>query len=249
MKTPKSTGVFRPFENLKALLENQSMALERDLYVRPQIPVESGECPETDIDIFERAMADVKKISRKNCVDKNGMPQTSGRSQTQTDGESETLLQLENLVKHGTGFVVANTPEYIEGREWDVHPEITRRLHRGDFSIQGYIDLHGLNLDDAHLAFEKFLKQSISSGKRVVMIIHGRGLSSPAEPILKTNIYRWLCSGFWRKWVGAFCSARWCDGGAGATYVLLRQRPITKRFRKNGSPKSVCSDETKNSNS
>jgi len=30
----------------------------------------------------------------------------------------------------------------------------------------------------------------------------------------------------------AFTSARSCDGGAGATYVLLRQRPVTKRMRK-----------------
>jgi DNA-nicking Smr family endonuclease len=36
-----------------------------------------------------------------------------------------------------------------------------------------------------------------------------------------------------RKWVIAFSSARSCDGGAGATYVLLRQRPLTMRFRKN----------------
>jgi len=49
---------------------------------------------------------------------------------------------------------------------------------------------------------------------------------------LKTNLYRWLTCGPWRKWVLAFTSARLCDGGAGATYVLLRQRPLTKRFRK-----------------
>jgi len=65
-----------------------------------------------------------------------------------------------------------------------------------------------------------------------VMIIHGRGLSSPSEPVLKTRVFQWLQSGPWRKWVMAFASARWCDGGAGATYVLLRKRPLARRHRK-----------------
>jgi hypothetical protein len=30
----------------------------------------------------------------------------------------------------------------------------------------------------------------------------------------------------------AYASARACDGGAGATYVLLRERPLKRRFRK-----------------
>jgi DNA-nicking Smr family endonuclease len=68
----------------------------------------------------------------------------------------------------------------------------------------------------------------------MVLIVHGRGLSSPAKPILKTKVIKWLTSGPWRKWVMAFTSARWCDGGAGATYVLLRKRPVTKRFKKKG---------------
>jgi DNA-nicking Smr family endonuclease len=159
------------------------------------------------------------------------------------------LLALEDLIKHGTGFVVAHTPEYIEGTAYNVNPEITKRLHRGDFAIQGHIDLHGLNVEDARHAFEKFLEQSIAAGKRVVLIIHGRGLSSPQEPILKTNVHKWLTSGPWRKWIMSFSSARWCDGGAGATYILLRQRPQTKRFRKKRKLKKDLENETQNSNS
>jgi len=77
------------------------------------------------------------------------------------------------------------------------------------------------------------LNKSIVAGRRAVLIIHGRGLSSPHEPVLKTKVYQWLTSAPWHKWVIAFTSARLCDGGAGATYVLLRQQPLTKRFRKN----------------
>jgi DNA-nicking Smr family endonuclease len=110
--------------------------------------------------------------------------------------------------------------------------EVAKRLHRGEFSIQGHIDLHGLSVESAQDAFEKFLKESIAVGKRMVLIVHGRGLSSPAKPILKTNVFKWLTTGPWRKWIMAFASARLCDGGAGATYVLLRKRPVTKRYKK-----------------
>jgi DNA-nicking Smr family endonuclease len=142
------------------------------------------------------------------------------------------LVQLHELIKCGTGFIVSLTPEYIEGTAHKVNPEVARRLHRGYFSIQAHIDLHGFGVNDAHQAFDGFLNKSIEAGKRAVLIIHGRGLSSPYEPVLKTKVYQWLTAAPWHKWVIAFASARLCDGGAGATYVLLRQQPLTKRFRK-----------------
>jgi DNA-nicking Smr family endonuclease len=49
---------------------------------------------------------------------------------------------------------------------------------------------------------------------------------------LKTQVIGWLSRGPWRKWVMAYASARSCDGGTGATYVLLRSRPLTRRYRK-----------------
>ncbi|UCF94643.1 MAG: Smr/MutS family protein [Desulfobacterales bacterium] len=142
------------------------------------------------------------------------------------------MEKLQNLVQYGHGFVVADTPEYIEGAGYMTHPELTRRLHRGDFSIQAHIDLHGLSVTDARANIETFLKEQILRGHTAVLIVHGRGLSSPAEPILKTKVNEWLTSGPWRKWVMAFASARLCDGGAGATYVLLRRRPLTKKSRR-----------------
>jgi DNA-nicking Smr family endonuclease len=247
MKRSKSKEIHRPFENLKTLLQKKSLTLKPDTQSLPPRTSTAADAPETEVAIFEDAMADVKRMSRDNCVEKK----TTAQAQPlhQSDNASEILLALEDLIKHGTGFVVAHTPEYIEGTAYNVNPEITKRLHRGDFAIQGHIDLHGLNVEDARHAFEKFLEQSIAAGKRVVLIIHGRGLSSPQEPILKTNVHKWLTSGPWRKWIMSFSSARWCDGGAGATYILLRQRPQTKRFRKKRKLKKDLENETQNSNS
>ncbi|MBI5583339.1 MAG: Smr/MutS family protein [Deltaproteobacteria bacterium] len=63
-------------------------------------------------------------------------------------------------------------------------------------------------------------------------MIHGRGISSPGDPVLKTKVVEWLTRSHWRKWVIAFSSAQSYDGGAGATYVLFRHRRLAKGPRK-----------------
>ena len=139
---------------------------------------------------------------------------------------------LEALVQSGLGFVVEQTAEYLEGRQQWVPVELTRRLHGGRFSVQAFLDLHGLRSAEAAAAVDAFLTESLRRGRRVVLIVHGRGLSSPGEPVLKRAVVRWLTSGKWRKWVLAFTSAPKHDGGAGGTYILLGSRPIPKKRRR-----------------
>jgi len=245
MKTSKSSGTFRPFEDLKVMLKCKSLSPgfssveDPDKKILKTCDSEHGVSkPSENIlnkqasenELFLEAMADVKPIPRGNRIEHSFI--SSPPVGPDHDSENETLLKLNNLVKFGIGFVVADTPEYIEGTGYNVHPEITTRLHRGDFSIQAHIDLHGLGVKDARNAFEIFLTDSITTGKKAVLIVHGRGLSSPDKPVLKTRVVEWLTTGPWRKWVIAFSSAQSCDGGAGATYVLLRHRPLTRRNRK-----------------
>jgi len=227
-----SSGVFKPFKDLKALLERNSVELQPAPAPAPEEPNEDQTDRRSDHTIFKEAMAGVKKISRTKCAAQIPPAPDLPDRILNLNPDHESALQLKNLVKYGTGFVVSLTPEYVEGMAQGVNPEVARRLHRGDFSIQDHIDLHGLRVHDAHEAVDGFLSNSVAAGKSSVLIIHGRGLSSPAEPILKSKVYRWLTTSPWHRWVIAFTSARLCDGGAGATYVLLRRNPLRKRFRK-----------------
>lgn len=230
MKSSGHKGGYRPFKSLKTLLENKSIALKKEGSASPSQSPPPEADPAKDRKLFEEAMADVVRLAHNICDEQP--PQKFPAVDPQRATESEILRQLEELIQTGKGFVVADTDEYIEGTGYRINRAVAERLHRGEFSIQGYIDLHGLRVEDARNVFEDFLKKSIAEGKRMVLVIHGRGLSSPAKPILKTHVFKWLTTGPWRKWVMAFASARLCDGGAGATYVLLRKRPATKRFKK-----------------
>lgn len=236
MSRPKHTGFSRPFENLAALLQERSCTLSSVLRAgrKPRHPREQQQDPDpsTERQLFLEAVSDVTPLPPDKKVWKCTPPPADGCFAIATETEENALLQLQNLVQSGKGFIVSQTPEYIEGLGAKVNPETAKRLHRGEFSIQGHIDLHGLTVPDAQMAFDAFLQDAVRRGKRAVLVIHGRGLSSPGKPVLKMKVVEWLTRGHWRKWVMAFTSARLCDGGSGATYVLLRNRPQIKASKK-----------------
>jgi len=216
------------FRDLKVLLDNQLVSLPIS------VPSESRQTeivqgPESQEELFDRAMIGVIPIPRDNYVER--ICKVAPPESTREREDTEIVSKLEELVKYGKGFNVSDTPEYIEGTGYHVNPAVAKRLHQGNYSIEAHVDLHGYTAEDARKVFEKFLKWAVFTGKRGVLIVHGRGLCSPSEPVLKKKVEEWLKRGPWRKWVVAYSSARICDGGAGATYVLLRERPISKRFK------------------
>jgi DNA-nicking Smr family endonuclease len=229
MTSAKSSFTFKSFEDLKALLENKPLAFPEHRHAGRLDP-EDKQNPECEEELFKKAMEGVRPIPRGKYVERIFQIELPESPRNKED--AEILEKLGDLVKYGRGFDVAATPEYIEGTNDHVHPAVARRLHRGDYSIQAFVDLHGLIADDAKEVFEKFIKWAVTTGKTGVLIVHGRGLSSPCEPVLKKKVETWLTRGPWRRWVAAYASARICDGGAGATYVLLRPRPVSKRLRK-----------------
>ena len=96
-----------------------------------------------------------------------------------------------------------------------------RKLRRGQFSVGGELDLHGLNASEAKSSLAEFIKDALSRGTRCVRVIHGKGLrSSNKGPVLKPLTAKWLSR---HDDVLAFCNARPVDGGAGAVYVLLKK--------------------------
>ncbi len=232
MSSSKSSGGFKPFGKLDRLIETRPIAPPPPNTRHTTAPPACfpDDQSEDESRLFKQAMADVRPIACDHRIAAGNACKPPGDSEP-TD-ETETLLKLQKLISDGEGFVVADTPEYVAGAGNLVSPLIVERLHRGDFAIQRHIDLHGLSVPAAQDAVTAFLKKAVLDSQRAVLIIHGRGLSSPGPPVLKTQVIEWLTRGPWRKWVMAYASARSCDGGTGATCVLLRKRPLTRRYRK-----------------
>jgi DNA-nicking Smr family endonuclease len=100
-----------------------------------------------------------------------------------------------------------------------LNPDLLRKLRRGEWVVQGSLDLHQHTQDEARTALTEFLVAARRHGWRCVRIIHGKGLSSPnREPVLKARVRKWLQ---FRDQVLAYCEPRPHAGGGGAVVVLL----------------------------
>ncbi len=114
------------------------------------------------------------------------------------------------------------TDDGLSFRRPGVHPDVVTRLRRGQWAVQGQIDLHGLRRDEAREALRSFLGQAQRQSRRCVRVVHGKGLGSPGrEPVLKGKVQRWLAQA---AGVLAFAQASAPQGGAGALLVLLDRR-------------------------
>jgi DNA-nicking Smr family endonuclease len=138
--------------------------------------------------------------------------------------DREVTAELGALVRGEIRFNLEDTFEFIEGAVADLDKRTRLRLRRGELAVQAHVDLHGLRREEAHAEVDRFIQAQHRLGRRCVLIVHGRGHNSKENgPVLKAQIGRWLTRGASGKLVLAFCTARPCDGGAGAVYVLLRR--------------------------
>ena len=98
------------------------------------------------------------------------------------------------------------------------------KLRRGQFRIEGEIDLHRFTQEQAHSALDGFLAAAQTAGRCCVLVITGKGLRSDGPVgVLRHAVPHWLNLPPNRARVLAFCHATPADGGEGALYVLLRR--------------------------
>ncbi len=114
------------------------------------------------------------------------------------------------------------TDDGLSYRRPDIGPDVLTRLRRGQWAIQGQIDLHGMRRDEAREALASFIREAHQQGRRCLRVVHGKGHGSPGRhPVLKSKVQRWLAQ---RREVIAFAQAPGPQGGAGALVVLLGSR-------------------------
>ncbi len=213
----------QPEAQPKNNVDEARVETERDTATTPQLVSEHG--PQEENDLFLEAMTGVEQLECNQAQPRTPGPLSRPSRRPLLEGELEAYAQLVDLVSGEGGFDIQYSDEYIEGAVVGADSALLPKLRRGDFSIQAHLDLHGMTAAEARQAVERFILASVIQGRRCVLIIHGRGLNSRDQiPILKQRLSSWLKRGRLRHLVLAFATARPCDGGAGALYVLLRNR-------------------------
>jgi DNA-nicking Smr family endonuclease len=179
--------------------------------------------PPDDGTLFSRAMEGVVPLGAEARERVDG-PAPVAEPRPPVTEEAEALAALSDLVSGAAHFDITETREYLEGHVVGLDPRLLRRLRRGDYSWQAHLDLHGMTAAEARDALEAFVTTSVRDGHRCLLVVHGRGLNSKDQtPVLKERMKTWLARGRIARHVLAFATARPCDGGTGALYVLLRR--------------------------
>lgn len=174
-------------------------------------------------DLFRHAVRGAQPIDTRDRAEL-AKPQPLPRPLKRAEDEREALREsLENAPTVEDRLEMGDEASFLR-------PGLPRRvltdLRRGRWVLQGQLDLHGLNRDEAREALSQFIAACLQQGRRCVRVIHGKGLGSPGkESILKQLSRGWLAQ---REDILAFCQAGPHDGGGGALLVLLRTANRTR---------------------
>lgn len=111
-----------------------------------------------------------------------------------------------------------------------IHRRDFSRLVRGKLKPEGKIDLHGMTLAQAHPALIGYLMRAHNDGKRLVLVITGKGrdrddgsLIPVSRRLLRNQVPLWLEQAPLKSIVLQVTQAHRSHGGGGAYYVYLRK--------------------------
>lgn len=132
--------------------------------------------------------------------------------------------------KNPKNDVLPGLPERIGQAPVKMDRKAFGKLKRGKLTPEAKLDLHGKTLDQAHPALTRFILQAHSSGKRLVLVVTGKGKDrDDGGPIpvrlgvLRHNVPHWLSIPPLAQAVLQVTEAHGKHGGGGAYYVYLRR--------------------------
>jgi DNA-nicking Smr family endonuclease len=161
--------------------------------------------------LFEDAMRDVKRIEHS----KRRVPRESPPPPVKSRAPAET----------GTALDAEIAGESVSAFDSSVRPATRRALRQGQPPPEATLDLHGSNVKEAERRLVRFVQESRTAGRRVVLVVTGRGLrSGEAGPVLRKRVVQALGAPPLAGAVMGFTSAPPPLGGAGAIVILLRKR-------------------------
>jgi DNA-nicking Smr family endonuclease len=167
--------------------------------------------------LFTRAAGKVEPLRHAQRVHHPPDPPAPIPVQRQLDDQA---VLRESISDEFDASTLLDVDDAMSFRRPGIGMDVTRRLRRGEWSIQSEIDLHGLRSDEAREALAAFIREAHKQGLRCVRVVHGKGLGSPGKtPVLKGKVHSWLVQ---KNSVLAFVQARADEGGAGALVVLLK---------------------------
>jgi DNA-nicking Smr family endonuclease len=113
----------------------------------------------------------------------------------------------------------------------EIDRRMAAKLRTGRERPQGRLDLHGMFVSEAHDALGGFIRRSHAEGKRMVLVITGKGsratdelaLAPHRRGVLRHALPQWLAAPHLAPLILRITPAQARDGGSGAWYIWLRK--------------------------
>jgi len=168
---------------------------------------EVSDKPEVDSDLdWLDAISDVDKIDE--AVSGSGV----------VDSEPSTGLAERFRQRQPTEEPLTQDPSLaIDGHSLE-------RIRRGKMPIASQIDLHGCTQEEASRVVDEFLDESWRLGRRLVLVITGKGTARDGGGVLRSAVPGWITEGRFRRCLAGVAKADKRHGGDGALYVMLRRQ-------------------------
>ena len=210
-------GALRDLKRLVSQAREQARAAEAERLARLERERLEAEQRERESRLFEKLVGPVERLRPTGRV--QAPPPPTEPLPRQRWADDEQVLR-ESISDDYEADWLIDTDETLSWRRVELEADVVRRLRRGQWTVKGQLDLHGLRSDEARETLAEFLRESVKREWRCVRVIHGKGLGSRNRiPVLKEKVRRWLRQ---KDEVLAFVEARPTDGGAGVLIVLLR---------------------------
>lgn len=205
----KSNNDFGALKDLRDQLKKRSLQEQLEEKKRK----EDEHAAHKDAAIFRSGVGDVTRIKTPDTYSAptKVVPATK-RKEIST--MSEVMQEMEQW-----------SDDFVDSQDWESsyaikgsNPDLLKNLRKGQWPPQAFLDLHGMQRDQARTALAEFLRRAKHERLRCICVIHGKGINSRETAVLPTKVRSWLSQS---ELVQAFCPAKPQDGGEGALYVLL----------------------------
>ena len=205
----------KSFDDLKQV-QKQLASQRAQAEARAQAQREEQARLQAEQNLVTQAVGKVQPLPNKQTLNLTPKPPPPlPRQQLRDDAE----VMRESISDDFDVSSLLDTDDALSFRRPGISVEVTRRLRRGEWAIQGQLDLHGLRTEEAREALGQFIRESHKKGLRCLRVIHGKGHGSPGKsPVLKGRVQSWLVQ---KVQVLAFVQAKPAEGGGGALLVLL----------------------------
>lgn len=218
-KTPQKVKEFAvtPFRELKGVRVAEAGPAPKEP-PPPQRPT----APEADDDaFFLRAMGDVRRLDAPAGQDARPVRPAPPSARRIDDEERRVFLDALETLQLDVSFA-DELPDDVEPLK-PLPANRMRQLKRGVIRIDYELDLHGLTRDEAVASLATFVSGAFKRGQRAVLVITGKGLNSPEEPVLRGAVIGWLRDKG-KGMVAEFSPAPRQMGGTGALVVFLKEK-------------------------